>query len=77
MKPCELCGNESNRTFEVISAGVSHTFDSIECAATVIAPHCKHCDCRILGHAYDVDGDMFCCVHCAEMFGQQELRAKS
>jgi hypothetical protein len=29
---CEVCGNDYDKSFEVIAAGARHTFDSFECA---------------------------------------------
>lgn len=66
MGVCEVCGNEYRMTFEVHTVGNSiHTFDSFECAAQKLAPICEHCQCRILGHGVEVDGQFFCCAHCA------------
>ena len=69
MGKCEVCGNEYDKSFEVILAGERHVFDSFECAIHALAPHCKHCDCRIIGHGLEVEGTMFCCEHCAEAEG--------
>jgi hypothetical protein len=66
---CELCGNDYDKAMEVTVAGNSHTFDSFECAIHVLAPHCEHCDCRIVGHGVEADGRMFCCAHCARESG--------
>jgi hypothetical protein len=71
---CELCGNEYDKSMEVTIAGESHTFDSFECAIHVLAPHCAHCDCRIVGHGVEADdGRMFCCAHCARESGATGL----
>jgi hypothetical protein len=66
---CELCGNDYDKTMEVTVGGERHTFDSFECAIHVLAPHCAHCDCRIVGHGLEADGRMFCCAHCARESG--------
>ena len=42
MAKCEVCGNEYDKAFELISAGISHIFDSFECAIHAIAPTCDH-----------------------------------
>src|SRR5215216_6201944 len=47
MSRCETCGNEYEKTFEVILNGESHTFDSFECAIHRLAPPCAHCGCRV------------------------------
>ncbi len=63
---CETCGNDYAKGFRVIDhRGVEHRFDSIECAAQVIAPECGHCSCRVLGHGVEQAGIIYCCQHCA------------
>ena len=37
MGQCEVCGNEYDKTFEVVAAGQRHVFDSFECAAHRLA----------------------------------------
>jgi hypothetical protein len=69
MPACEVCGNEYDKAFEVVVEGESHVFDSFECAIHALAPTCKHCDCRVIGHGVEADGDIFCCAHCAEASG--------
>jgi hypothetical protein len=57
-------------SFEVRTvSGQTHVFDSIECAAHKLAPICEHCRCRVLGHGVEVDGNFFCCAHCAKHSG--------
>ena len=51
MPRCETCGNDYDKTFEVIKDGETHTFDSFECAIHRLAPACAHCGCRIVGTA--------------------------
>ncbi len=65
MSRCEVCGNDYDKTFEVIMAGERHVFDSFECAAHRLAPICEHCGCRVLGHGAEAAGRMFCCASCA------------
>lgn len=77
MQRCEKCGNEYDKTFDVVMAGRTHTFDSFECAIAVLAPTCSHCDCRIIGHGLEADGRMFCCDHCAERSGVTQLRDRA
>lgn len=63
---CDLCGNDYDKTFQLIGAdGVTRTFDSFECAIHAVAPTCEHCGCRIVGHGTESEGSMFCCAHCA------------
>jgi hypothetical protein len=68
---CEVCGNEYDKAFEVRVGTSVHVFDSLECAAHVIAPKCTHCGCRILGHGIEANGTFFCCAHCAKQSGVQ------
>jgi len=65
MKKCEVCGNEYAGAFDVTLAGMTHTFDSFECAVHRLAPSCSHCQCRILGHGVEAQGKLYCCAHCA------------
>jgi hypothetical protein len=74
MAVCETCGNDYDKSFQVIVAGKSHTFDSFECAIQALAPVCAHCSCRILGHGTEARGEMFCCAHCAHESGVKEAR---
>jgi hypothetical protein len=65
MAKCEVCGNDYDKSFEVLTAGSRHTFDSFECAIHLMAPKCEHCGCRIIGHGTEVGGQFFCCATCA------------
>ena len=67
MARCEVCGNDYDKTFEVVAAGESHVFDSFECAIHVMAPSCAHCGCKVIGHGVEVTGRIYCCAHCARM----------
>jgi len=75
MARCEVCGNDYDKTFEVVAAGYRHVFDSMECAIQKMAPVCEHCGCKVIGHGVEVDGRFFCCAHCArETTGAAEIR---
>ena len=74
MGVCEKCGNEYDKSFEVTAAGKTHTFDSFECAISMMAPRCEHCDTSVIGHGVEVDGHFFCCANCAEHQGYEGLR---
>lgn len=65
MARCEVCGNEYDKSFEVVAAGARHVFDSFECAIRSMAPACEHCGCPIIGHGAEVDGHFYCGAHCA------------
>ncbi len=66
MATCDVCGNDYDKSFEVLLAGERRTFDSFECAIHALAPTCAHCGCRVIGHGVEHDGTIFCCAHCAE-----------
>jgi len=74
MSRCERCGNDYDKSFEVVMDGESHTFDSFECAIAALAPRCTRCETRIIGHGLEADGSFYCCDHCAEEDGVQGLR---
>ncbi|MFJ2668315.1 hypothetical protein ACIO14_28630 [Nocardia fluminea] len=73
MTVCETCGNDYARAFTVSRDGESWVFDSIECAASKLAPHCPQCGCRVLGHGLEQDGTVYCCAHCARRAGHDAL----
>lgn len=77
MAKCETCGNDYDKTFEIIKDGKTHIFDSFECAIHVLAPRCSSCGVPIIGHGLESDGTFFCCDHCAEKEGVTELRDRS
>lgn len=74
MGKCETCGNEYDKSFDILKDGTSHTFDSFECAIQALAPTCECCSCRIIGHGMEADGIFFCCDHCAEKAGVKGLK---
>lgn len=71
---CEVCGNHYDKAFQVVLQGVSHTFDSFECAISALAPKCSHCGCRIIGHGMEDGRRIFCCAHCASKSGLPEMK---
>lgn len=73
MGVCERCGNDYDKSFEVIAAGETHTFDSFECAIATMAPRCEHCETTVIGHGVEAHGHFFCCAHCAEKAGFENL----
>lgn len=73
MAQCEVCGNDYRMAFQIHAAGAVHTFDSFECAVQKMAPICENCQCRIMGHGMESDGQFFCCAHCARAQGVREL----
>ena len=43
MATCDVCGNDYDKSFEIIKGGESRTFDCFECAIHAMAPKCAHC----------------------------------
>jgi hypothetical protein len=74
MERCETCGNEYDKTFQVVMNRRTHTFDSFECAIHALAPRCAHCGCTIVGHGMESSDRFFCCAHCAQESGVTEVR---
>ena len=77
MAICDGCGNDYDKSFRMIAAGKTYTFDSFECAIHLLAPSCAHCGVRIIGHGLESKGRMFCCAHCATKEGVTQLRDRS
>lgn len=69
MARCETCGNDYDKSFDVVMGGDTHTFDSFECAIQALAPTCPHCHCRVIGHGVEAEGTIYCCAHCAKEDG--------
>lgn len=74
---CDVCGNNYDKSFQVIMAGRTMTFDAFECAIHALAPQCAHCQCRIVGHGLEADGKMYCCAHCARHSGEHDLKDRA
>lgn len=70
---CEVCGNHYDKAFEIRVGGETHVFDCFECAIHRIAPACEHCGCRVIGHGHEADGRFFCCAHCANQAGVEQV----
>jgi Rieske Fe-S protein len=73
MAKCDVCGNDYDKTFQVVRGDETGTFDSFECAIHAMAPICEHCGCRVIGHGVEADGRIFCCAHCAQEMGVTTL----
>lgn len=74
MATCEACGNEYDKTIEVVAAGNRHVFDCFECAIHTMAPICEHCGVQVVGHGAEADEHFFCCAACAGKAGYEGLR---
>lgn len=77
MGRCEVCGNDYDKSFELIAAGARHTFDSMECAIQKMAPVCEHCKCKVIGHGVEVSGRFFCCAHCARAATKADVKDRA
>jgi hypothetical protein len=77
MSNCEVCGNNYQRSFTVTMAGQEHTFDSFECAIHALAPRCAHCNCVVIGHGVERDGEFFCCANCVEHACLAEAKSRA
>ena len=71
---CDVCGNDYDKPLHIEYQGSEHTFDCFECAISALAPACKWCDVRIIGHGMEAGGEMFCCASCAERAGYGQMR---
>lgn len=74
---CDVCGNEYDKSFQVMAQGKTMTFDAFECAIHALAPRCGHCECMIIGHGVEAEGVIYCCAHCARHHGQTELKDRA
>jgi hypothetical protein len=62
---CETCGSERLNPMLVTVDGVTHVFDSFECAIERLAPRCRACGCRVIGHGVHSHGAVYCSGRCA------------
>lgn len=69
MGTCDVCGNEYDKSFEIVQGDRIGIFDSFECAIHAFAPRCAHCGCRVIGHGAEHAGQFYCCAHCAKKSG--------
>ncbi len=74
MGTCEVCGNQYDKSFQVVMDGETHVFDCFECATHALAPTCDNCGVRILGHGVEANGSFYCGAHCASQEGVKELQ---
>lgn len=69
MSICDTCKNEYENSFEIIQQGNRYVFDCFECAIQKLAPQCKQCSCKIIGHGIQANSEYFCGANCARMSG--------
>ena len=77
MAKCDTCGNDYDKAFTVTKGGKTHTFDSFECAIHKLAPTCATCGIKVVGHGMEAGGAIYCCNHCAEKAGVENLRDRA
>jgi Rieske Fe-S protein len=77
MARCEVCGNDYDKSFELMAAGARHVFDSFECAIHAVAPVCEHCGCKVVGHGVEVNGRFFCGASCARAATKADVRDRA
>jgi hypothetical protein len=73
MSICVTCGNNYDRSFQVVKDGKSYEFDCFECAIQELAPTCAHCGCRVIGHGVEDGLTIYCCASC-ERSGARQAR---
>ncbi len=71
---CDTCGNVYNNCIEIIKDNNSYTFDCFECAIQKLAPVCRECNCKIIGHGIEDDNYYYCCAHCAKRAGNKQAK---
>lgn len=74
MQKCDNCGNAYERNFKVVHDSKEYNFDCFECAIHMLAPSCKACGTRVIGHGHEDGLDIFCCASCARMHGITALK---
>ncbi len=77
MAICDVCGNEYDKTFDIVYQGRTYTFDCFECAIHELAPNCAHCGVKIIGHGVEKNSKIFCSAHCARQEGIAELKDRA
>lgn len=77
MGVCTVCGNDYDRSFDVLMQGERYTFDSFECAIHKLAPRCAHCQCNVIGHGVQAGSTIFCCAHCAKQMGKGGVKDRA
>ena len=74
MASCEVCGNEYDRTMEIIVGGERHVFDSFECAIHAIAPRWSTVSAASSATASSPAMPLYCGAHCAHESGVAAAR---
>ena len=77
MAQCEVCGNDYDKPFQVVTQDGTHVFDSFECAIQRLAPTYRHYGCRVIGHGVEAEGTVYCCANCALAAGVVGMRDRA
>ncbi|MBN9372989.1 MAG: hypothetical protein ABS53_00670 [Hydrogenophaga sp. SCN 70-13] len=77
MARCDVCGNDYDRSFQIVTQDRTVTVDSFECGIHACAPACAHCGCKVIGHGVQDGERIFCCAHCARESGVDALQDRS
>lgn len=77
MECCRACGNAYDKTFEIKYKSQTYIFDCFECAIHMLAPPCKNCNCKIIGHGVESNNDFYCCASCAKQAGVLDLKDRN
>lgn len=77
MSRCEVCGNDYDKPLEIHQDGEMRVFDCFECAIHALAPVCRHCGCKIIGHGVESSRAIYCCAHCAASEGVRGVADRS
>ncbi len=72
MTKCETCGSTSARTLDISVNGVSHSYDSLECAIFALAPRCANCSELVVSRGIAAKELIFCGDSCARVHAMTE-----
>jgi hypothetical protein len=67
MAMCEVCHNVSEHPMQIRVGHTKYLFDCFECAIQKLAPVCRTCGCRVIGHATEMGAEVYCSTHCAQV----------
>lgn len=69
MTVCSTCRLETREPLIINYHNKNVYYCCFECAITALAPACRQCRCKVIGHGtYGSNGEIFCSHHCLEIF---------
>lgn len=77
MGTCDKCGNNYDKSFEIMMNDRTYTFDCFECAIEKLAPRCECCGTKVIGHGLEANNNIYCCAHCSKREGIVDLKDRS